>query len=190
MENQPSDWTAQVRHRLKQKRQLLFSKDSICLQELFFLMRRQDRRALVLWALELAQQGVQELELRYPDEQRPARAVEAAGLWASGRWKMPQARRAILDCHAFAREITDPADIALCHAVGQACSVVHTPGHAPGFPIYELTALVRRLGPESCREAVERRVWEYTDRLLYWQDHWRESGTQWADFLCRQCPKT
>ena len=40
---------------------------------------------------------------------------------------MPVAKKAILECHAMAKELTDIADIALCHAIGQACSVVHTP---------------------------------------------------------------
>lgn len=53
---------------------------------------------------------------------------------------MPVAKRAILDVHAMARDMDDPADAALCHAVGQRCSCVHTPKHALGLPVYELTA--------------------------------------------------
>ena len=76
-----------------------------------------------------------------------------------------------------------PEDAALCHAVGQACAVVHTAGHALGYPIYELTAMVCRLGVPNCREAVEGRAEEYLDRLLYWQAHAHEAPGPWAGFL-------
>ena len=84
---------------------------------------------------------------------------------------MPIAKRAILDCHAMAKELTNPADIARCHAVGQACSVVHTAGHALGYPMYELTAIVLELGLDDCREPIEHRVRYYEQRLHDWAEH-------------------
>ena len=72
---------------------------------------------------------------------------------------MPKA--AILACHAVAKENVSPEDATLCHAVGQACAVVHARGHAMGFAVYELTAIARREGVEKCRAAVEARVCEY-----------------------------
>ena len=89
----------------------------------------------------------------------------------------------ILDCHAMSKELADPADIARCHAVGQACSVVHTAGHAMGYPIYELTALVRELGLDSCREAVETRVRIYEQRLQLWTEREQTDFRDWAAFL-------
>ena len=97
---------------------------------------------------------------------------------------MSAARRAILDCHAMARELSSPADAALCHAIGQACGVVHTPGHALGFPCYELTAIVRRLGADSCRETVERRAVEYMEKLIRWSGC-ETQDMPWAEFLQR-----
>ncbi len=84
---------------------------------------------------------------------------------------MPLAQRAILDCHALAKEISDRADQAVCHAVGQACAVVHTAGHAMGYPLYDLTSILFRLGMEDGVKAVEARKQEYIDRLLYWGAH-------------------
>lgn len=98
---------------------------------------------------------------------------------------MPAARRAILNCHACAKEINIPADIALYHSVGQACSVVHAKGHAIGFPIYDLTALVYELGIENCRETVEKRKQEYIDRLLYWKNHYQDYPCEWPEFMLR-----
>ena len=109
--------------------------------------------------------------------------MQAARAWAAGVIRMPLARQAILSCHALARELTAPGDIARCHAVAQGCSVVPTTGHAMGLPVYELTAVVRERGLENCREAVERRSREYSDRLLYWERHTEEYSGPWAAFL-------
>ena len=98
---------------------------------------------------------------------------------------MPLAQRAILDCHALAKEISDRADQAVCHAVGQACAVVHTAGHAMGYPLYDLTSILFRLGMEDGVKAVEVRKQEYIDRLLYWGAHVGEYQGTWADFMLR-----
>ena len=180
-----TDWLEEVQQKYKRKNQVLFSKENPILQELSFLASGEEHRALVLWGLEFAEESVGTLESKYPGETRPRQAVEASWLWASGEIKMRTAQRAILDCHALARAISSLEDIALCHAVGQGCSVVHTPGHTLGFPLYELTAIVRRLGLESCRDAVEHRAKEYVERLLYWHNHWKDYPGKWAAFLCR-----
>jgi hypothetical protein len=86
------------------------------------------------------------LEEKYPNEDRPRKALEATKSWASGKVKTPTAKQGILKCHAFAKEITLHEDIALCHSVGQACGVVHANGHAIGFPVYDLTAIVYKYG--------------------------------------------
>lgn len=92
-------------------------------------------------------------------------------------------RQAIPDCHAAAKETGSQADIALCHAVGQACSVVHAAGYAIGFPIYELTAIVRRYGAADCAAPVEARTRQYMERLVYWWVHARTYQGKWADFF-------
>jgi hypothetical protein len=96
---------------------------------------------------------------------------------------MPIAKQAILNCHAMAKELADPVDIARCHAVGQACSVVHTTGHALGYPMYELTAMVLELGLDDCRESVEQRVMYYEQRLRYWVEYEKTCQQNWAGFL-------
>ena len=176
-------WLAEVQAKAKRRNQILFAAESPLLAELRRLIAGANRRALILWALELAEETVRELESRYPDDHRPREAVEAARAWAAGEIKMPLAKRAILDCHAMAKELTDPANIARCHAVGQACSVVHTEGHALGYPIYELTALARELGLEDCQEVVEARVRAYEQRLGLWMDWEKTNQQDWAVFL-------
>ena len=176
-------WLAEVKAKAKRKNQMLFSKDSLLLDELCQLIEQANRRVLVLWALELAEETVLQLTEKYPEDHHPREAIAAARAWAAGEIKMPIAKRAILDCHAMAKELTNPADIARCHAVGQACSVVHTTGHALGYPMYEVTAIVLELGLDDCRDAVEYRVRYYEQRLHYWAEQEKSCSQNWASFL-------
>ena len=176
-------WLAEVKAKAKRKNQILFSKDCLLLDELCQLIEQANRQVLVLWALELAEETVLVLAEKYPEDFRPREAVGASRAWAAGEIKMPIAKRAILDCHAMAKELTNPADIARCHAVGQACSVVHTAGHALGYPMYELTAIVLELGLDNCREPIEQRVMYYKQRIRYWMEYEKNCQQSWAGFL-------
>ena len=176
-------WFTEVKAKAKRKNQILFSKDSVLLDELRKLIEQANRRVLVLWALELAEESARVLSEKYPEDHRPREAIAASRAWAAGEIKMPIAKRAILDCHAMAKELGSPADIARCHAVGQACSVVHTTGHALGYPMYELTAIVLEQGLDDCRELIEHRVRYYEQRLHDWAEHEKSCCQDWASFL-------
>ena len=179
------DWLDEVRAKLKRKNQVLFAKDAEFLQDLTTLFREQSHRVMVLWALDLAAESVADLEEKYPGEARPREALEAAWAWAAGKINMRPAQRKILDCHAFAKEIDCKEDIAVCHAIGQACAVVHTAGHAIGYPMYELSAIIYRLGIEDCAEAVELRKQAYIRKLIYWSEHVGEYEGGWAAFMLK-----
>lgn len=176
-------WLAEVCAKAKRHNQILFSKENALLDNLRHLIGQANRRALILWALELAEETARELAEKYPEDHRPREAIAASRAWAAGEIKMPIAKRAILNCHAMAKELGSPADIARCHAVGQACSVVHTTGHALGYPMYELTAIVLEQGLDDCRDAVEHRVRYYEQRLYYWAEHEKSCCQNWASFL-------
>ena len=176
-------WLADVKAKAKRKNQILFSKDSLLLTDLCQLIAQANRRALILWALELAEETARELAGKYPEDPRPLDAIAASRAWASGEIKLPIAKQANLNCHAMAKELADPADIARCHAVGQACSVIHTVGHALGYPMYELTAIVLELGLDNCREPIEQRVMYYKQRIRYWMEYEKNCQQSWAGFL-------
>lgn len=177
------DWLIEVQQRIKRKNKIFFSKDSPFLAELSDLIGRQNHRVLALWAFELADEAAAALLASCPHETRPRAAILSSKDWAAGKVKMRAARRAILDVHALAKEIENHEGIALCHAIGQACGVVHTAGHAIGFPIYELTAIILRHGVEACREPVEARMRHYADRICYWREHAEDLPRQWAKFM-------
>ena len=128
--------------RLERGDAILFRKDSPCLAQLAGRLLSADRRTVVLWGLECAGRVADRLGVMFPEDGRPAEAVRTCTLWSEGAVRMPEARRAILAVHGMARDAGDPIAAALCHAVGQGCSCVHTPGHAMGLPVYELTAIL------------------------------------------------
>lgn len=176
------DWKEEIAENLKRKNQILFSKNSSFLQDLSMLIEEQSHKTLALWAFDLAEEAVRILEEKYPDEARPRTALRLSRQWARGEIKMPVAKRAILDCHAVAKEIDDKEAIALCHAVGQACAVVHTVGHALGFPIYDLTATICR-HIDDYEGAVLARKNEYIDKLYYWKERSNDPAYTWAEFM-------
>lgn len=176
-------WIQEVQNRIDRKNQILFAQNSEFLQDLTVLIGEQTHRAMVLWAFEFADETVQTLSVRYPHEERLKVAVSTAKEWAAGKVKMRIAQRAILNAHAVAKDIDSTEDIALCHAIGQACGVVHASGHAMGFPIYELTAIVRRYGVPDCKRPVEERKQYYIERIHYWHDHYKDYQGPWADFM-------
>lgn len=155
------------------------------LPDLILLFQEQNHRVMVLWAFDFAAETIAKLEEKYSHEKRPREALEASQDWAAGKIKMRLAQQKILSCHAFAKEIACKEDIALCHAIGQACAVVHTVGHAIGYPIYDLTAIVYKYGIENCSGIVEARKQEYISRLFYWNEHLNESNGEWAAFMLK-----
>ena len=177
------DWLEAVRARAKRKNKVLFMPGDSLFDALAPLTERAGRRALVLWALSLAEETLPRLQALLPVDARPSRAVALSRQWARGEVKMPAAKTAILACHAVAREEVSPEAAALCHAVGQACAVVHARGHAMGFAVYELTAIARRAGTENCAPQIEARVCEYVSRLLRAEEEAANAPGPWAGFL-------
>lgn len=91
------DWLEEVKEKQKRKNKILFSKDSSLFSGLITLIERKERFEVALWALDLAEEAVAELEKLYPEDTRPRTAVYMAREWAAGRIKMRAAQRAILD---------------------------------------------------------------------------------------------
>lgn len=167
---------------LKKKRKILFSRMSPCLQPLLIQIQKQDHQTLILWALDCAMVPIKILQKKYPKEERPKIALQKSFEWATGLIKMPEAKKAILDCHRCAKEIKDEVDIALFHAIGQACSTVHVETHAIGLPIYELTAIVRS-NPHHYTKLIEEKIKFYIEKLEYWENHKQTNNITWAKFL-------
>lgn len=177
------NWIDEVKFKIRKNNQVLFSKNSQFLQDLILLFQEQSHRVMVLWAFDFAAESINKLKEKYPNENRPQEALNAGRDWSAGKIKMRLAQQKILSCHAFAKDIGSKEDIATCHAIGQACSVVHTAGHAIGYPIYDLSSIIYKSGVENCSKEVESRKQAYIDRVSFWNEHLNEYKGAWAEFM-------
>jgi len=189
------DIRSSIEAKLKKGNSILFTRESACLQDLVRLIELQNHRTLVLWIFDClgawlpsgssvpGSNILAAFEAKYPQEARPRRAVELGEAWARGTIKMQIAKKAILEAHAVAKELDDKEAVALVHAIGQGVATVHVQTHALGLVVYELSALVYKLGLEDCEAAIFDKITFYHERLLYWQDHSASSSIKWADFL-------
>ena len=128
------------------------------------LANRTDHRTLAIWAADCAERVLPYFEERYPDDNRPRKAIEALRTWVqTGVFRMADIRRDALAAHAAAREVEEynPARSA-ARAAGQALATAHVPRHALAAAIYAATA-VRDAATSSDAEAatVREREWQY-----------------------------
>jgi hypothetical protein len=177
------DIKSSIELKYKKGNQLLFSRDSECLQDLISLIELQKHRTLVMWAFDCAQKPLSIFAAKRPNDHRPQMALQLCESWAKGTIKMPAAKRAILDVHAAAKELDDRVDIALAHAIGHAGATVHVETHALGLVFYELTAIVFDVGLAKCDLAVNGKINYYNERLLYWQENIDHLDVKWAKLL-------
>jgi len=88
-------------------------------------------------------------------DERLIRALTIARRWAEGEASVSEARKASIECHAVAREATNPAAIAVAHAVGHAVATAHMADHSLGPAWYALKAVKSAGG-----SAEEERRWQ------------------------------
>lgn len=106
----------------------------------------QDHRLLALWAAECAEHVLPYFEDRYPKDDRPRKAIEAARAWTRGEIRMGQARITALAAHAAARNADDDAARAAARAAGHAGATAHVAGHARAAASYAVKAAAASAG--------------------------------------------
>lgn len=150
-------------------RKMLSDWDAPYIQALVKLIETQSKTTLANWCVDYSERRMLPLfEAQYPDDSRPKQALGAAREWLSGAIKLPQAKAAILACHAAAREVeTNPAAQAAARAIGQSASTVHAAGHCIGLAFYgALAAAYDTLGMNAPWEQLERYAAEECGRML------------------------
>lgn len=177
-----------VIEKYKRKNQILFNRDSACLQPLLEAFRTERRRTLVLWAFASMQEPLDILRSRYPNEHCWDIAESVCWDWACGKVKMPEAKAAILEVHRVAKSLENSVDCALCHGVAQACSSVHTEAHAIGLAFYELTAVVRRYGIDDCENEIRKTIERYFEKLEESKNRVEKGEIKLAAFLMKDSP--
>jgi hypothetical protein len=137
-------------------------------EEMLELVGRTDQKTLALWAIDCAERVMPYFEEKYPEDNRPRKAIETLKTWLeTGEFSMAVIRKASLDAHGAAREVGEdsPARSA-ARAAGQAVATAHVPRHAYGPAIYGQQAVHRAANAsEADTAAAKERDWQY-QRLL------------------------
>ncbi|WXG41462.1 MAG: putative immunity protein [Candidatus Freyarchaeum deiterrae] len=138
------------------------------------LVKKTDKKALAIWAIDCAERALPYFEKRYPQDNRPRKAIEALQKWIrTGIFKMAEIRKASLDAHAAAREVgEDNAARSAARAAGQAVATAHVPAHSVGAAIYALQAIHRATNSSDADAAVAKeRDWQYQHLLELRNSH-------------------
>ncbi|MBN2517452.1 MAG: hypothetical protein JXB14_01265 [Candidatus Altiarchaeota archaeon] len=112
------------------------------------LVEKTDHKTLAVWAIDCAERVLPYFEEKYPEDDRPRKAIEALQRWIrTGAFKMADIRKASLDSHAAAREVgEDNAARSAARAAGQAVATAHVKTHSIGSAVYALQAVHRKTG--------------------------------------------
>ena len=140
-------------------RKMLSDWEAPYIKSIVKLMETQSKATLALWAVDYAEQVMLPLwsQLEQADT-RPQKALNAAREWLSGTVKLPQAKTAILACHAAAREAEgNPIAQAAARAIGQSTSTIHSASHGIGLALYGALAVAYdKLGTDAPWTELER----------------------------------
>lgn len=150
-------------------RKMLSDWDVPYLQPLIRLVETQSKVTLAHWAVDYSEKVMLPIwSEAFPGDSRPQLALEAARQWLDGKIKLPQAKTAILACHAAAREAESfPAAQAAARSVGQSASAIHSARHCVGLPLYGALAVAYdTLGSDAPRNLLEARAAEECARML------------------------
>lgn len=178
------DWYEDVMDCAYRNNEIWFRKTNELIVNLSSVIECKSHKAIVLWSLSMANDVRNKLLHHTFEDTRPRDAIEEATDWAFGRGSMKDARRAILECHALCKEGISERDSLYCHAIGQACSTVHTPKHAMGLPMYELTAIAKLYGVDNCKDVILERKRFYIERMVFCEGQ-VDKYAEWANFMMK-----
>jgi hypothetical protein len=108
---------------------------------------KPDQKILALWAADCAERVLPYFEDKYPNDDRPRKAVETLREWLrTGVFSMAVIRGASLSAHAAAKGKKEADAIFAAHAAGQAVATAHVPTHALGSSLYSIRAAAAHSG--------------------------------------------
>ena len=123
---------------------------------------KSDHSSLTLWAADCAEHMLACFEEKYPSDDRPRKAIEAARAWTRGEIRVGPARAAAVAAHAAARDADESAARAAARAAGQAAGTPHMAGHARHAAAYAVEAATCAADPAAAAAATAKeRDWQY-----------------------------
>lgn len=124
------------------------------------LVSKSDHKTLAIWAADCAERALTCFEKKYPKDNRPRKAIEAARAWTRGELKMTEARKAAFAAHAAARDADQVAEArSAARAAGHAAATAHVASHAVYAAIYAATAIREASGSPAA--TAKEREWQY-----------------------------
>lgn len=150
-------------------RKMLTDWDVPYIQSLVKLIQTQSKPTLAHWAVDYSERVILPIwSKHYPKDGRPENALNAAREWLRGAIKLPQAKAAILECHASAREAEAfPAAQAAARTIGQSASTIHSARHCLGLALYGSIAVAYdTMGTKVSWEQVEQCAAGECSRML------------------------
>jgi len=118
--------------------------------------------ALALWAADCAEHVLPLFEAKYPEDDRPRKAIEAGRAWVRGELKMTEGRPAAVAAHAAARDADDPAARAAARSAGHAFGTAHMADHAQHAANYAAAAVAKAAAPYDAEAAkAGERDWQW-----------------------------
>lgn len=149
-------------------RKMLSDWNAPYIQSLIKLIETQSKTTLAYWAVDYAERVILPLWNSYnSDDLRPYNALNAAREWLSGEVKLQQAKPAILECHAAAREAEGaPVAQSAARAIGQCASTIHSARHCIGLAFYGALAVAYyQLGTDAAWPQIEQCAAEECGRM-------------------------
>ena len=123
---------------------------------------KSDHSSLALWAADCAEHALPYFEEKYPKDDRPREAIEAARAWTRGEIRVGEARAAAVAAHDAARDADEGAARAAARAAGQAAGTPHMAGHARHAADYAVKAATYAAGTNDAAGTTAReRDWQY-----------------------------
>jgi len=154
------------------------------------LLDGASHRLLASWAADCAEHVLPLFTARYPEDDRPRRAIEMARAWARGEASVGEAREAAYAAHAAARSATDPAAREVARAAGHAVATAHMADHELGAAAYAIKAVRLAATGSDAMAAGERECrWQREHlppaiRELVLSDEERRNTRIWSVFTC------
>src|SRR5262245_45097903 len=147
-------------------------------------------RLLASWAADCAEHVLPLFTAKYPEDDRPRRAIETARAWSRGEATVGEARAAACAAHAAARSASDTAAREAARAAGHAVATAHMADHELGAAAYAIRAVRLSSAAADARTAGERECrWQRQHlpdaiRELVLSDEKRRNKKLWSVFTC------